>query len=137
MSIRDYDEVLELWNSAGPGLHVAAGDSREEIRRYLRRNPGLSLVAHDGGKLVGAVLCGHDGRRGLMYHMAVAKSHRRLGLGKKMSDRCMKALLARGIHKCYILVLSHNKSGLDFWLSDGWKKYPDVTFMSKDTRKRR
>ena len=137
MSIRDYDEVVALWNAAGPGLHIGPGDSRKEILRFLRRNPGMSQVARDGRQLVGAILCGHDGRRGLMYHMAVAGSHRRMGLGKKLAGRCLKALGEKGIRKCYILVRAENKSGLDFWLSDGWRIYGDVALMGKDTKKSR
>jgi ribosomal protein S18 acetylase RimI-like enzyme len=69
--IDDYDHAVALWN-LGEGVEVAEGDSKEEISAYLLRNPGLSRVAEENGTIVGAVLCGHDGRRGMIYHLAVA-----------------------------------------------------------------
>ncbi|MEY2573557.1 MAG: N-acetylglutamate synthase, partial [Verrucomicrobiota bacterium] len=77
----DYDEAIALWTGV-EGVEVCEGDSREEIAEYLQRNPGLSRVAEADGKIVGAALCGHDGRRGWIYHLAVASTHRRLKVGQ-------------------------------------------------------
>src|SRR4051794_22337560 len=91
MKLTDYDQVLRLWqNSEGVGLNES--DTRLAIALYLKRNRGMSFVARDGKFLVGAVLCGHDGRRGYLHHLAVAPTHRRKGLGTKLVERCLAEL---------------------------------------------
>ena len=128
MSIRDYDQVLALWESA-PGVHVGPSDDREGIRRYLRRNPGMSLVAKEGRRVVGAILCGHDGRRGVLHHLAVADSHRRRGIGRALVERGLKCLKKAGIRRSFIFVLSSNKGALAFWKKLGLKTYDGVLCM--------
>jgi N-acetylglutamate synthase len=93
--LTDYDEVMALW-SCTDGLTLRDADSRDAIARYLAHNPGLSFVARDGGRLVGAVLAGTDGRRGYLQHLAVAPSHRGRGLGRGLAERAMLALRAAG-----------------------------------------
>jgi len=132
MTLKDRDEAVSLWDSAA-GVWVSEADSRQSIRRYLRRNPGLSFVAYDSDKLVGAVLCGHDGRRGYIYHMAVAPSHRRRGVGRSLAERCLLELRALGIRRCHLFVHSGNPAGRKFWQATGWTPRPDVLLMSKDT----
>lgn len=132
MKIKDYDEVFALWkNTEGMGLHKQA-DSRKGIARYLRRNPGLSLVARDEGKLVGTVLCGYDGRRGYLFHLAVDKTCRKKGVGKAMVDRALSKLASIGITKCLIFVFGKNRTGRKFWKHTGWTEQPDVRIMTKD-----
>jgi len=131
MTIRDYAEVIHLWQSA-EGVHAGEDDSRRSISSFLRRNPGMSLVAQDGRQLVGAVLCGHDGRRGYLHHLAVAPSHRREGIGRALVERCLAKLHARGVRKCRILVLSGNRRGRAFWRALGWVWPPEVTLMMKN-----
>jgi len=94
--IDDYDKAVTLW-SLVEGVEVAEGDSKEEIRAYLLRNPGLSRVAEENGTIVGAVLCGHDGRRGLIYHLAVAPASHGKGIGKLLVRECLTHLRATGI----------------------------------------
>src|SRR3989440_13076104 len=94
--IDDYDAAVALWNLL-EGIEVAEGDSREEIRAYLLRNPGLSRVAEENGATVGAVLCGHDGRRGLIYHLAVAPAYQGKGIGKFLVEGCIARLRDAGI----------------------------------------
>src|SRR5689334_22440590 len=96
MSIDDFDEVLHRWQ-ATEGMSLMESDSRDAIAQYLARNPDLSLVARKGKELVGTVLCGHDGRRGYLYHLAVARAHRKSGLGKTLVERCLARLEELGI----------------------------------------
>ena len=125
MRLADYDDVLLLWqHSKGVGLNES--DTRPAIASFLRRNRGLSFVARDGRDLVGAVLCGQDGRRGYLHHLAVAASHRRQGLGTKLVARCLAELKRLGILKCNIFVYAHNASGERFWRSNGWKTRADL-----------
>src|SRR3982750_2197463 len=91
--IDDYDGAVALWNSV-EGVEICEGDSREEVAEYLRRNPGLSCVAEADGKIVGVAMCGHDGRRGWIYHLAVATTHRGLNVGKMLLDSCVNGLRA-------------------------------------------
>lgn len=118
MTMRHYDAVLELWK-ASPGVHVGESDARPEIARYLRRNRGLSLVAMDGPAVVGAVLAGHDGRRGLLHHMVVAPRHRRRGLGRRLVSQAIAGLKRAGILRAWIIVMRDNRSGRRFWKSIG------------------
>ena len=127
MTIQDYDQALALWQSTqGVGLHVDDCDSRDAVARYLARNKGLSLVAWDGTALVGAVLCGHDGRRGYLNHLAVAKTHRRQGLATALVGRCLAGLAGAGITKCNLFVYADNHAAIAFWRRLGWGFYEDV-----------
>ncbi len=119
--LADYDRVLALWN-ATEGVEICEGDSREEVGEYLTRNPGLSRVAVLGEEIVGAALCGHDGRRGFIYHLAVAKTARGRGLGKRLVQDCVQGLRAAGLARVIILVAADNALGRDFWLRHGWEK---------------
>jgi|GEM_PF-1093227 len=112
----DYDDVLALWEGCeGIWLHPRAGDGREDIARYLERNQGLSLAARVEGALAGAVLCGHDGRRGSLNHLAVAPAFRGQGIGRALVERCLAALGEQGIARCNILVVAGNEAGRQFW----------------------
>lgn len=132
MTIQDYDAVIALWQSAD-GVGLSDADSREAIGRYLARNPGLSFTAWDGDLLVGAVLCGHDGRRGYVHHLAVRPSHRRKGIGKALATRCLDALAAEGIDKCHLFVFAVNADAIAFWKRVGWTQRVDLDLMSRYT----
>src|SRR5436309_921619 len=97
-SIADYDPVMALWKSS-EGMGLGEADSRENIAAFLERNSGLSLVAEVDGQIIGAVLCGHDGRRGFFYHLAIDRQYRRRGIGRTLAARCLALLQERGIHK--------------------------------------
>jgi ribosomal protein S18 acetylase RimI-like enzyme len=125
----DYDEVMALWRAV-EGVVLSAADSREAITAYLTRNPALSFVARDEGAVVGAVLCGHDGRRGVLHHLAVAPRYRRQGLGRTLSQRCLAGLHALGLEKCHLFVLRENTSGVRFWRAAGWLPREDVCMLS-------
>jgi ribosomal protein S18 acetylase RimI-like enzyme len=130
MTIRDYDEVAGLWQSS-QGVGLSDADSREGVARFLERNPGLSFVARDGEHLVGVVLCGHDGRRGYIHHLAVSKSHRRKGLGRALVGRCLSALRQDGIGKCHIFVFGDNQDTVAFWKDIGWTQRVELLMMSQ------
>lgn len=132
MTIRDYDAVFALWSTCD-GVGLAEGDSREGIRTFLRRNPGLSFVATSGKKIVGAVLSSHDGRRGFLYHLAVAEGRRRSGVGKALVQRCLDGLNAIGIPKCHIVVFARNRNGRQFWRRIGWVERTELRMMSSPT----
>ena len=131
MTISDYEEVVSLWQGCeGIGLHSDV-DSRHWIATYLQRNPGLSFVAVQGGKIIGAVLCGHDRRRGYLHHLAVAQEYRRSGIGAALVDKAIDALREKGIRKCHGFVPGENRAALEFWQSIGWVQRDDLKIISK------
>lgn len=133
MTIDDYDEVACLWeNAEGVGLHEFE-DSREGIALYLDRNPGMSFVARQNGTIIAAVLCGHDGRRGSINHLAVNPEYRGQGTGRALVTRCLSELQEAGIRKCNIVVFQENISGLEFWRRLDWKEREDLIFMQHMT----
>lgn len=127
----DYDAVLELWR-ASEGIALRDDvDSREAIARYLERNPNLSFVAFEDDTIVGAVLCGTDGRRGYLQHLAVDASRRRGGVGRALAERAFDALVAIGVNKCHLMVVQGNERALEFWRSMGWSERGDIVLMSR------
>ena len=107
-------------------------DSEYGIGLYLARNPGLSFVAIDSGKIVGAVLCGHDGRRGYINHLAVAEKYRRCGIGKNLVENVLGRLRQKGISKYNGFVFKDNLEALEFWQSIGWAQRDDLKVVSKN-----
>ena len=134
MTAADYDAAMELWkNTEYLGLNEC--DTPEGIALYLNRNPGLSFVAEAEGVVVGTVLGGHDGRRGMLRHLAVSLEHRRSGLGRNLIEHALAAMADQGIEKCNIMVQSANARGLEFWEHMGWGRMNDAYYtMQKNTR---
>jgi ribosomal protein S18 acetylase RimI-like enzyme len=130
-SISDYDAALELWQRV-EGLEIAEGDDKESVVHFLARNPGLSRVATDGYAIVGVVLCGHDGRRGYIYHLAVDPPHQARGLGKRLTDECLEGLRRAGLKRALILVANDNLRGRKFWRRHGWEEVPGPIVMGID-----
>ncbi len=121
--------MVALWESTpGVGLDPES-DSLAGLRRYLTRNAGMSFVACIGGRIVGAVLSGHDGRRGYLHHLAVDASCRRLGIGSALVRHCLAVLARAGISKCSIFVMRRNRAGRAFWTRMGWNSRADVVLM--------
>ena len=139
MRLTDYDAVYALWRAcAGMGLNDY-DDSREGIARYLRRNPETCFVAEADGAIVGAVLAGHDGRRGHINHLAVASEHRRRGLGHALVEAALAALSRQGITKVNLVVFADNTGGNAFWERLGFTTRPDLTYRNRvlvETRRR-
>ena len=118
--IDDYDAALQLWQRV-EGLEVAEGDDREGVARFLARNPGVSRVAIDGSAVVGVAMCGHDGRRGHVYHLAVDPAYRRYGLGRRLVKECLDGLRRAGVLRAIILVVDNNFGGAEFWKRADWE----------------
>jgi ribosomal protein S18 acetylase RimI-like enzyme len=129
MSIQDYEGVFEIWQST-PGIGLSEADSRGSIQRFLSRNPGLSFVAQSEDELVGAVLCGHDGRRGYIHHLVVSPPFRLQNIGTKLVSRCMSALAQMGIQKCHLFVFRDNQEGITFWERLEWVPRDELQMMS-------
>jgi ribosomal protein S18 acetylase RimI-like enzyme len=129
--IEDYEGAVALWHLV-EGVEVAEGDSKEEIGAYFLRNPGLSRVAEENGTILAAVLCGHDGRRGLIYHLAVAPASHGKGIGKLLVQECMARLRDVGIARALILVAGDNAGAHSFWLRVGWEDVPGAILMGID-----
>ena len=130
MNIDDYEPVYSLWGDI-EGIGLSDADSKEGIKRFLARNPGLSFIAMDGEQIVGAALCGHDGRRGYIHHLVVTKSHRKQGIGKSLVGRCMYALMRIGIAKCHLFVYGDNQEAIRFWNKVGWTERVELMMMSQ------
>jgi N-acetylglutamate synthase len=129
--LADYDDAIALWSGV-EGVEICEGDSREEMAEYLERNPGLSRVAEAEGKMVGVALCGHDGRRGWIYHLAVAPKYRRQKVGKLLLDACVDGLRATGLKRAIILVAGDNPGGQQFWLRNGWENIGGAIAMTRE-----
>jgi ribosomal protein S18 acetylase RimI-like enzyme len=114
MVLDDYEDAARLW-SATEGMSLCDDDSREGIAVYLKRNSGLCFLAVDAEKIVGTVLCGHDGRRGILRHLAVTREYRKNGIAMLLVRASLEALAAKGIKKCNIFVMDYNVAGIRFW----------------------
>jgi ribosomal protein S18 acetylase RimI-like enzyme len=130
MEHKDYRGVYELWESC-QGIGLGDSDTEPRILQFLDRNPGLSYVACEGDRIVGAVLCGDDGRRGYIHHLAVRPSHRRRGVGRNLVTQCLDALARKNIHKCHLFIFRDNQAGIKFWQDGGWSRRDDLHVMSK------
>lgn len=128
MTIDDYPEVFNLWMSIKGFAMKSLDDSYEGVSRFIRRNPSTSVVAVEDGKIVGAILCGHDGRRGCLYHVCVHPEYRRRGIGKEMVVFAMNALKAEQISKVSLIAFTGNDIGNAFWNTIGWTKREDLNY---------
>ena len=131
MTIDHYDEVIAVWK-VSENVGLSRADERENIKSYLARNPAMSFVAKDNGEIIGAALCGHDGRRGYLHHLAISESYRKKGIGRKLAEGCMESLKNAGIQKCHLFVFLTNKEGEAFWGKIGWSLRSDIQVVSKE-----
>ena len=128
MKSEDYDKLYELWMTIkGFGIR-SIDDSREGVTRFLKRNPTTSITAWDGDTLIGAILCGHDGRRAGLYHVCVQEKYRKHGIGQKLVEHCLKALEAENISKVNLIAFKQNETGNRFWQGLGWKYCDNVNY---------
>jgi ribosomal protein S18 acetylase RimI-like enzyme len=129
--ISDYDAALQLWQRV-EGLEIAEGDEKENVAQFLARNPGLSRVAVGESTIVGVALCGHDGRRGHIYHLAVDPAYQRCGVGKRLLEECLDGLRKTKVKRVIIMVADDNQRGTKFWERCGWEKIPGAIPMGID-----
>ena len=131
MTIDDYEKLFEMWQST-PNMGLRSlDDSKEGISLFLKRNPNTNFVAYDDNKLIGAILSGHDGRRGYIYHTVVLPEYRRQGIATNLVDMAVKALQEEGITRVCLNVMETNEQGKKFWIDRGWEKKDFLGFYSK------
>ena len=128
MTIDDYEEGSLLWHKIKGFSIRSIDDSREGVARFLKRNPDSSVVAVEDSRVVGAILCGHDGRRGCMYHVCVDPEYRMRGIGKSMVVFAMNALKKENISKVSLIAFTKNDVGNKFWRCIGWTKREDLNY---------
>ncbi len=131
MTIDDYDDVFALWNS-NPGMGMRSlDDSRKGIDTFLKRNPRTCFVCRRGPSICGVILCGHDGRRGYIYHMAVHSGFQRKGIGRRLVEEVIEALKREGINKAALVVYADNERGNRFWESLGFSQREDLIYRDR------
>jgi ribosomal protein S18 acetylase RimI-like enzyme len=129
---QDYAAVLQLWQTAGPGIHVRRSDDPDQIELKLQRDPDLFILAEDDGQVVGTVLGGFDGRRGMMYHLAVRHDHRGQGLGEQLMTALEERLRLKGCIRYYLLVTKDNLDAIHFYEKRGWTCMDDLHAYAKN-----
>lgn len=127
MAADDYDSVEKLWTNSN-GIGVNPDDSKENISKYLQRNPNTSFVAVENSEIVGAILAGHDGYRGFIHHTAVSSSHRGMGIGTKLVNAAVDAIRNEGINKVVLVAFKTNKLGNSFWEKQGFAVREDLYY---------
>ena len=127
----DYRAVYDLWSRAGSGIQLRKSDEPAEIAKKLQRDPDLFLVAEAEGRIVGAVMGGFDGRRGLIYHLAVDHPYRGRGIGKALMAEVERRLAAKGCIRAYLMVTKDNLEVLEYYRRLGWEPMP-VVVMGKN-----
>ena len=130
--ISDYVAVCDLWKNAGDGIQLRRSDAPEEILKKLQRDPDLFLVAVEDSVIVGTVIGGFDGRRGLIYHLAVSEPHREHGIGARLMDEIENRLREKGCIKSYLLVTKDNQPAMRFYEKRGWLHMDSVKLYGKD-----
>lgn len=131
ITMDDYPNLFELWRSV-PGMGLRSlDDSEEGIYRFLKRNPKTNFAAYEDNQLVGAILCGHDGRRGYIYHTVVTPEYRKQGIASALIDMAVNALKEEGITRVCLNVMETNEQGKEFWMKRGWEKKDFLGFYSK------
>jgi putative acetyltransferase len=134
MTIHDYPVVLSLWQRT-EGIGLSQSDTKDAIGVFLKRNPGASAVATlNSGEVVGAVLCGHDGRRGYLHHLAVEAKFRRQGVASLLLRWCFGHLAAEKIDKCNVFLFGGNDAAIAFWKRKGWGSRDDMRVFQKMVR---
>jgi ribosomal protein S18 acetylase RimI-like enzyme len=122
----DYPQVESLWASMDKGVRVGRSDTPEELQKKLARDPDLFLVGEEDGRIIGTVIGGYDGRRGLLYHLAVAASFRGRGIGSRLMDEIESRLRAKGCIRCYLMVLADNDEAIRYYEKHGWENMEHV-----------
>jgi len=129
MTPDDFDGIAKVWEKHDGTNPV--DDSREGLTKYLRRNPATSFVAEDNGTIVGTILAGHDGRRGIFHHVVVASQYRGQGIGRMLVENAVEALRKEEINKVLLVVFTHNDNGNQFWEHMGFAVREDLFYRNK------
>ncbi len=117
----DYETVIRFWESIEKGVRVGASDTPAEVQKKIQRDPDLFLIAESDGEIIGTVIGGFDGRRGLIYHLAVSASFRGQGIGARLMEEIESRLRAKGCIKSYLVVMRDNAEAMKFYESIGWE----------------
>jgi ribosomal protein S18 acetylase RimI-like enzyme len=128
----DYESVYQLWQSIEKGVMLGRSDTLAEIQKKISRDPDLFLVAETEGKIVGSVIGGFDGRRGLIYHLAVSVEYRGTGIGSRLMAEVEARLRARGCLKCYLLVTADNPEAEAYYQHHGWRQMDSIRLYGKE-----
>ncbi len=128
----DYPAARFLWDNAGPGIHVRRSDEPAEIQKKLQRDPDLFLVAETQGRLIGTVIGGFDGRRGMIYHLAVEAEFRQQGIGSLLMDEVEKRLKEKGCLRCYLMVAEGNNDAMRYYEKRHWERMDTILTYGKD-----
>jgi ribosomal protein S18 acetylase RimI-like enzyme len=128
----DYELVFALWKGIEQGVHTGRSDTPAEIEKKLGRDPDLFLVAEANGCIIGSVIGGYDGRRGLVYHLAVSSEFRGLGVGSRLMDELESRLRAKGCLKCYLLVTVDNPEAEIYYQHRGWQHMDAIRLYGKE-----
>lgn len=128
----DYASALQIWESMEAGVAVGRSDAPEEIEKKLKRDPDLFLVAESGGQVIGTVIGGYDGRRGLIYHLAVRSEYRKNGIATALVAEVEKRLQAKGCLKCFLLAFADNTEAIHFYKQRGWRHMEDTIIFGKE-----
>jgi ribosomal protein S18 acetylase RimI-like enzyme len=128
----DYAPTLELWENIEVGIRVGRSDTPEEIQKKLKHDPDLFLVAESNEEIIGTVIGGYDGRRGIIYHLAVQKNVREQGIGAMLMNEVEKRLQAKGCVKCYLLVVADNENAIQFYENHGWCEMKEDRIFGKE-----
>lgn len=131
MCADDYEDARELWEKT-EGMGLRDADSRTRISDFIIKNEGLCYVCVRKGRMIGTLLCGYDGRRGYLYHLAVDTEFRRKGIAKALIEACLTALKKKGGDKCHLFVFNENEAGKMFWQKIGWQERNDISVYSKN-----
>jgi ribosomal protein S18 acetylase RimI-like enzyme len=128
----DYAPTLEFWQGIETGVKVGRSDSLEEIQKKVQRDPDLFLLAEQDGRIVGTVIGGYDGRRGMIYHLAVEQSARKQGIGDMLLNEVERRLQAKGCVKCYLIIFAENENAAQFYGKRGWNEMTENRFFGKE-----
>jgi ribosomal protein S18 acetylase RimI-like enzyme len=128
----DFPQVENLWASMEKGVSLGRSDTPDEIQKKLTRDPDLFLVAEENGQIIGTIIGGYDGRRGLLYHLAVATSYRGRGIGSRLMEEIESRLRAKGCLRCYLLVTTNNPEGMQYYERHGWERMDFVVTYGKN-----
>lgn len=128
---QDFESALTFWRHA-QGMGTSGIETGEMLATFLKRNPGLSFKITDRDEIIATILCGHDGRRGYLHHLAIAPGYSNQHVGRALIDRSLRGLEHRGIRRCHIFISAQNKGGPEFWKSIDWAEQGDLTVFSHD-----